>query len=325
MRPGFPCFLCRAHVGLASEARTLRYTSGQLVTVAPGQLSVISGYWTEVGEDTLSSDEGAAHSSPPTESAVRRWIEGPATSASPPALPQREERAQAREQVGPVGAQSFWTVSSEREQLEERARASARVERAGPARALGLATARAPGLVPVPRVRPEEHLPYTDSQRVALSGGRSWSPTSGLSASAGAATGVTTPTRGSDYSGGLRPTDGPAVFGRCSTTGISLAPHGRDVYGHPLLFPIPEYILSADTAGDYRRSTGWVCHTGWCEIIICECGQPPCLNCGGDPGSCWHCALRIGFPFVPNPDPDAVPSVSNTWCECGCQPWDASP
>ena len=176
------------------------------------------------------------------------------------------------------------------------------MERAGPARALGLATARAPGPVPVPPV-----------------------PVPPLSASAGAATGVTTPTRGSDYSGGLRPTDGPAVFGRCSTTGISLAPHGRDVYGHPLLFPIPEYILSADTAGDYRRSTGWVCHTGWCEIIICECGQPPCLNCGGDPGSCWHCALRIGFPFVPNPDPDAVPSVANTWCECGCQPWDASP
>jgi hypothetical protein len=261
VRPGFPCFLCRSHVGLASEARTLRYTSGQLVTVAPGQLSVISGYWTEVGEDTLSSDEGAAHSSPPADSAAV-----PATAASASALPQREERAQAREQVGPVDE------------------------------------ARAPGLVPVPPV-----------------------PVPPLSASAGAATGVTTPTRGSDYSGGLRPTDGPAAFGRCSTTGISLAPHGRDVHGHPLLFPIPEYILSADAAGDYRRGTGWVCHTGWCEIIICECGQPPCLNCGGDPGSCWHCALRIGFPFVPNPDPDAVPSVANTGCECGCQPWDASP
>ena len=256
----------------------------------------------------------------------RSSVAQPATAASAPALPQREERAQAREQVGPVGAQSFWTVSSEREQLEERARASARVERAGPARALGLATARAPGLVPVPRVRPEEHLPYTDSQRVALSGGRSWSPTSGLSSSAGAATGVTTPTCGSDYSGGLRPTDGPAAFGRCSTTGISLAPHGRDVHGHPLLFPIPEYILAASAAGDYRRGTGWVCNTGWCEVVICECSQPPRLNCGGDPGSCWHCALvtlRIGFPFVP--DPDAVPSVVDTGCGCGCQPWDASP
>ena len=159
VRPGFPCFLCRSHVGLASKARTLRYTSGQLVTVAPGQLS-------EIGEDTLSSDEDTVHSLTPAVGASAS-VDSPslgadsvplpppacsatvhAASTSPPALQQREERARARARVGLVGE------------------------------------ARALGLAPVARVPPEDRPP---EYRVALSGGRSWSPTSGLSRSAGAA------------------------------------------------------------------------------------------------------------------------------------------